>query len=89
MELGIYAQQPHIGTTKHFLETGFEEWYIPVTKIENPLNYPIKTIKGKQFYVAHSVKAKPFMRPAGFERREQNVKDVQKEIYKMIEKVCK
>lgn len=86
---GTYAQMPHIGNTKHFLETGFEEWYIPVNKVENSLNYPIKIIDGKQFYVAHSVQAKPFMRPAGFERREQNIQDVQREICKMLEQICK
>ena len=29
------------------------------------------------------------MRPAGFERREQNVKEVQNEIHNMLEQVCK
>lgn len=86
---GTYAQQPHIGTTKHFLETGYEEWYIPVSKIDNTLHYPIKIINGKQFYVAHSSKAKPFMRPAGFERREKNVEVVQEAICKMLNQICK
>lgn len=86
---GQYAEQPHIGKSKHFLETGYEEWYIPVNKVENPLNYPIITIKEKQFYVAHGSKAKPFMTPAGFERRQNNIEDVKQSIENMLREVCK
>lgn len=89
MELGIWAEQPHIGTTKHFIESGFNEWFIPVNKVQQRLKYPIIEIKGQQFYLAHSAQPKPFMRPAGFERREENVKEVQKEVLNMIESVCK
>lgn len=53
---GQFAEMEHIGTTKHFLETGYTEWYIPVNKVERALKYPIKIINGKQFYVAHRSK---------------------------------
>ena len=49
---GQYAEQEHIGKTKHFIESGYTEWYIPIDKVGITLNYHIITISGKQFYVA-------------------------------------
>ena len=60
LELGQYAEQEHIGTTKHFVESGYTEWYIPVNKVGRKLNYPIITIKEQQFYVAVRSKGKSF-----------------------------
>lgn len=57
---GQYAEQDHIGKTKHFIESGYTEWYIPVNKVGRTLNYPIVTISGKQFYVAVRSKSKSF-----------------------------
>ena len=59
---GQYAEKEHIGKTKHFLETGYTEWYIPINKVGRTLNYPIVTISGKQFYVAVRSKSKSFFR---------------------------
>ena len=42
-----------VGTTKHFLETGGSQWFIPVSKAEKELHYPIVEIQGIQFYIAH------------------------------------
>lgn len=55
---GQYAEQEHVGKTKHFIESGYVEWYIPVDKVGRTLNYPITTISGKQFYVAVRCKIK-------------------------------
>ena len=49
---GKYAEKEHIGKTKHFIESGYTQWYIPVNKVGKSLNYPIITISGSQFYVA-------------------------------------
>ena len=57
---GQYAEQEHVGKTKHFIESGYVEWYIPVDKVGRTLNYPITTISGKQFYVAVRCKIKSF-----------------------------
>lgn len=59
---GQWAEQEHIGKTKHFIESGYTEWYIPVNKVGRTLNYPIVTISGKQFYVAVRSKSKSFFR---------------------------
>lgn len=59
---GQYAEKDHIGKTKHFIKSGYEEWYIPVNKVERSLNYPITTINGKQFYVAKRSKSKSLFR---------------------------
>ena len=59
---GQYAEQEHIGKTKHFIESGYTEWYIPINKVGRTLNYPIVTISGKQFYVAVRSKSKSFFR---------------------------
>ena len=49
---GQYAEKNHIGNTRHFIESGYVEWYIPINKVSRRLNYPITTINNKQFYVA-------------------------------------
>lgn len=59
---GQFAEQDHIGKTKHFIESGYMEWYIPVNKVGRTLNYSIVTINGKQFYVAVRSKGKSFFR---------------------------
>lgn len=59
---GEYAEKEHVGTTKHFVESGYTEWLIPVNKVGRSLNYPIVTIKGRQFYLAHGSKANHFLR---------------------------
>ena len=59
---GQWAEQEHIGKTKHFIESGYTEWYIPINKAGRTLNYPIVTISGKQFYVAVRSKSKSFFR---------------------------
>lgn len=59
---GQYAEQEHIGKTKHFIESGFTEWLIPKKDGLN-LNYPVITVKelpGMQFYLAHRSKSKSF-----------------------------
>lgn len=86
---GQYAEQKHVGTTKHFIETGYTEWYIPVNKVDRTLNYPIKTINGKQFYVAVGAKANRFLEKAEFKTRDTNIEAVEKQIYEMLQEVCK
>ncbi len=86
---GEWAEMEHIGHTKHFLETGYTEWYIPINKVERRLNYPIKVINGKQFYVARGAKANHFMTDASFKTRQENKEIVEKKIRQMLEEVCK
>lgn len=57
---GKFAEMQHIGTTKHFIESGYTEWFIPVNKVnkvEKALGYPIVTINEQQFYIAHRSKS--------------------------------
>lgn len=86
---GQFAEQEHIGTTKHFMETGFTEWYIPVNKVERKLNYPIVIIRGMQFYVATGAKANRFLEKAEFKTRDTNIETIEKQIYEMFKEVCK
>lgn len=86
---GAYAEQGHVGTTKHFIESGYTEWFIPVSKVGRTLNYPIVTIKDVQFYIAHGSKACHFLGDAEFETRDNNIETVEKNIYKLLEEVCK
>lgn len=86
---GQYAEQDHIGKTKHFIETGYTEWYIPVKKVGRNLSYPIVTISGKQFYVATGAKANHFMSDAEFESRNENVDIVKKRLDEMLKECCK
>lgn len=86
---GQYAEQSHIGKTKHFIETGYTEWYIPVDKVGRTLNYPIVTINNKQFYVAVGSKGNHFISDAEFKTREQNINLVKQELTDIFQKVCK
>lgn len=86
---GQYAEQPHIGTSKHFIESGYEEWFIPVSKVSRDLPYKIITIQGIQFYIAHGVQPNPFLQKAEFELRDSNIDIVQQNIRKMLQEVCK
>lgn len=86
---GEYAEMDHIGTTDHFRETGYTEWYIPEAKAPRPLNYPIVELYGIKFYVAHGAKANHFMTDAEFKSRQQNKEIVMKKFNEMIRECCK
>lgn len=59
---GAFAEQDHVGKTKHFIESGYTEWYIPVSKVGRTLSYPIVTLNNTQFYVATRSKSKSLLR---------------------------
>lgn len=86
---GDYRELSAIGKTKRFIETGGSQWFIPVSKVEKELHYPIIEIQGAQFYIAHGVKANHFMTDAEFESRNDNVKIVNKKLKEMFKEVCK
>lgn len=86
---GEYAEMEHVGTTKHFIESGYQQWLIPVNKVNRDLPYRIITINDNQFYLAHGVKANPFMQKAEFEMRDSNIDTIQSNILNMLEEVCK
>lgn len=86
---GQYAEQEHIGKTKHFIESGYTEWYIPVNKVGRSLSYPIVTINKQQFYVAVGSKANHFIGDAEFESRNENAEIVKKKLDEMLMEVCK
>ena len=85
---GRYAEQEHVGKTKHFIETGYTEWYIPVAKAGRTLNYPILTIGNEQFYVAKGAKANHFLENAEFKTRNSNKDIITKKIKEMLKEVC-
>lgn len=89
---GQYAEMEHIGKTKHFIESGYTEWLIPVNNAPKPLPYPIVTSKympGVEFYLAHGVKANHFMTDAEFKTRETNKEIVGQHVKDMLKEVCK
>ena len=86
---GQFAEMQHIGTTKHFIESGYTQWFIPVNKVEKVLNYPIVTINETQFYIAHGVQSNHFMTDAEFKSREENKEIVTKKINEMLREVAK
>ena len=86
---GQYAEQDHVGKTKHFIESGFTEWFIPVSKVDRALNYPIVTINDVQFYISHGVRPNHFLTDAEFETREDNKEILIKTINDMLKEVCK
>lgn len=86
---GQYAEQNHIGKTRHFIESGYTEWYIPVNKVGRTLSYPIVTINNNLFYVAVGSKANHFIEDAEFESRNENIEIAKKKIDTMLKEVCK
>lgn len=86
---GQYAEQEHIGKTKHFIESGYTEWYIPVNKVGRSLSYPIVTINKKQFYVAVGSKANHFISDAEFESRNENSEIARKRLNEMLKECTK
>lgn len=86
---GQFAEQEHIGKTKHFIESGYTEWYIPVNKVGRSLSYPIVTINKQQFYVAVGSKANHFIGDAEFESRNENTEIAKKILDEMLKECCK
>ena len=86
---GDFRELPPVGTTKHFLETGGSQWFIPVSKVEKQLGYPIIEINGMQFYIAHGVKANHFMNDGAFESRNENMEIAKKKLNEMLKECCK
>jgi hypothetical protein len=86
---GQYAEMEHIGKTEHFINSGYTEWFIPVSAVDRTLSYPIITINDMQFYIAHGVRANHFMTDAEFETREKNKETIEKQIKSMLKEVCK
>lgn len=89
LELGQYAEQEHIGKTKHFIASDYTEWYIPVNKVGRSLSYPIITINKQQFYVAIGSKANHFIGDAEFESRNENIEIAKKRLNEMLKECCK
>lgn len=86
---GSYAEMEHIGKSKHFIESGFTEWFIPVNKVDKALPYPTIKIDGYDFYIAHGTKANHFLGDAEFETRNENKETVKKKIKEMLKECCK
>ncbi len=86
---GQYAEQNHIGKTKHFIESGYTEWYIPVHKAGRKLNYPIVTIDNVKFYVAVGAKGNHFIEDSEFKTRQENIKIAKQKLGEFFREVCK
>lgn len=86
---GQYAEMEHVGKSKHFIESGYTEWFIPVSKVDKTLPYPVAEIQGQKFYIAHGMKANHFISDAEFESRNENVDIVKRKLDDMLKEVCK
>ncbi|CDB32154.1 uncharacterized protein BN717_01258 [Clostridium sp. CAG:575] len=86
---GANAEMEHVGKSKHFLESGYTEWFIPVSKVEKTLPYPVVNIQGMDFYIAHGSKANHFMADASFKSRNENTEIVKKKLDEILKEVCK
>ena len=86
---GDFRELPPVGITKHFLETGGSQWFIPVSKAEKELYYPIIEINGTQFYVAKGVRACHFLSDAEFYTRDENKEITIKKLNQMFRDICK
>lgn len=63
-------------------------WYVHTSMADlSKYNYQIITVGEEQFYVVWGMHPSPFMRPAGFQRRDDNIDEVQKAIYEVLKEV--
>lgn len=85
---GSKAELPHVGKSKHFMESGYTEWFIPVSAVEKKLNYSVVTIQGFDFYVAHGVSANHFLEDAEFHTRVENKEIIKNKLEAMFKEVC-
>ena len=86
---GQYAEMEHVGTTKHFIDSGYTQWFIPVSKVKKALPYPIITIQDMQFYIAHGVQPNHFLTDAEFKTRQENKEIVKNKLQEFFKEVCK
>lgn len=86
---GSNAEMEHVGKTKHFIQSGYTEWFIPASKVEKALSYPVVKIQGMDFYIAHGTKANHFMSDASFKSRNENAEIVKEKLDEMLKEVCK
>ena len=84
---GANAEMEHVGKSKHFINSGYTEWFIPVSKVEKALPYPVVNIQGMDFYIAHGMKANHFMSDASFKSRNENAEIVKKKLDEMLKEV--
>ena len=42
---GANAEMEHVGKSKHFIESGYTEWFIPVSKVEKALGTGLSNSK--------------------------------------------
>lgn len=87
---GTKAELPHIGKTKTFIASGYQYWFLPVEKVDRQFSPErIVVIGGQQFYIMFATKPYPFMRPAAFSSRKENVDLINERIGKMLMEVLK
>lgn len=86
---GQFAEMEHVGTTKHFIESGFTEWFIPVDRASKPLKFPVITINNTDFYIAHGQKPNHFLQDAEFNTREENKEIIANKLREMAKSICK
>ena len=86
---GRHAEMGHVGKSKHFIESGYTEWFIQVSRVDRRLNYPIVTINNTEFYIAHGMKSNHFLQDAEFETRPQSTQIVQAKLKEMLVKICR
>lgn len=88
---GTYARLPHIGKTFYFKKSGYTWWLLPVDKAKNRLNNKVIYSEKTQtyYYVMFATRPYPFMRPASFSSKRENVDILNEKIGKLLSEVLK
>lgn len=86
---GSNAEMEHVGKSKHFIESGFTEWFIPVSSVSKQLKFPIVNIQGQDFYISHGNKANHFLTDGEFQSREENKEIFANKLKEMIKECTK
>lgn len=87
---GTKAELDHIGTTKTFIESGYQYWLLPVDKVDRKFAPErIINIKGNMFYIMYATRPYPFMRPASFSSRKESADLIKEKLELMLKEVLK
>lgn len=84
---GTFAELPHIGKTKTFIESNYSMWLLPVDKA--PVDFGAEhriTIGYIDYFVMLPTQPTHFFSTAGFIRRDDNVEAVRRAIIELLKK---
>lgn len=84
---GLYVDNEGIPDAVRLKRAESIPWYIHVDMV--PADFgKYGYVRSGDFWIVHGMRPRPFMKPAGFQRRRENAETVLREIHAMLTEVC-